>query len=88
MDGVEELVRVPGRGERPRLRLAVADDAGHQEVRVVEGGAVRVRQGVAQLAALVDRAGVSGATWLGTPPGKENCRNSRVMPSSSRLTSG
>ena len=27
--------------------------------------------------------GVSGATWLGIPPGNENCLNSRCIPSSS-----
>src|SRR4051794_22083561 len=53
---VEELVRVPARRQRPGLRLAVADDAEDDEVRVVERGAVRVDEGVAQLAALVDRA--------------------------------
>ena len=53
---IEELVGVPGGGQRPRLRLAVADDAGDEQVGVVEGGAVRVRQGVAELAAFVHRA--------------------------------
>ena len=28
------------------------------------------------------------STWLGMPPGNENCRKSRRMPSSSRVTSG
>ena len=32
--------------------------------------------------------GVSGATWLGMPPGKENCRNSRFIPSVSSAMSG
>ena len=54
---VEELVGVPARRQRPGLRLAVADDAGDDQVGVVEGGPVGVRQGVAELAALVDRAG-------------------------------
>ena len=53
---VEELVRVPARSERPRLRLAVADDAGDQQLRVVERGAEGVHERVAELAALVDRA--------------------------------
>src|SRR5437868_1609199 len=30
--------------------------------------------------------GVSGATWLGTPPGNENWRKRRCMPSPSRVT--
>ena len=53
---VEELVAVPARGERTGLGLAVADDAQHDEVRVVERRAVGVRERVAELAALVDRA--------------------------------
>lgn len=57
VDRVEELVRMPGRGQRPRLRLTVADHAGDQQPGVVEGGPVGVGQGVPQLAALVDGAG-------------------------------
>ena len=48
---------MPARRQRPGLRLAVADHAGDDQVRVVERGAVGVRERVAQLAALVDRAG-------------------------------
>ena len=58
---VEELVRVPAGGERAGLGLAVADDAGDDQVGVVERGAVGVRQRVAELAALVDRARASPA---------------------------
>ena len=57
---VEELVRVPARRERAGLRLAVADDAGDHEVGVVERSAERVRERIAELAALVDRAGRLG----------------------------
>lgn len=57
VDRVEELVGVPGGGERSRLGLAVTDDAGDEEARVVEGGSVGVREGVAEFTALVDRAG-------------------------------
>jgi len=32
--------------------------------------------------------GVSGATWLGIPPGKLNCLNSLLIPSRSWLISG
>ena len=32
--------------------------------------------------------GVSGATWLGMPPGKENCRNSLDIPSRSSPIAG
>ena len=54
---VEELVRVPGAGRRAGLGLAVADDARDDQVRVVERRAERGGERVAELAALVDRAG-------------------------------
>src|SRR3546814_18566162 len=54
-DGVEELVRVPGGGKRTGLRLAVTDDAGDHDVRVVERRSEDVGQRVAELSALVDR---------------------------------
>ena len=53
---IEKLVRVPAGRERSGLRFAVADDAGDDQIRIVERGAVRVRQRVAELAAFVDRA--------------------------------
>jgi hypothetical protein len=40
-DRVKELVGVPARRERPRLRFAVADHAGDDQVGVVEGRPVR-----------------------------------------------
>jgi hypothetical protein len=55
MDGVEELVGVPARGQRAGLRLAVADHAGDHQPRVVERRPVGVHQRVAELPALVDR---------------------------------
>ena len=54
--GIQKLVRVPARGQRSGLRFAVAHDAGHDQVRIVEGCAVSVHQRVAQLAALVNRS--------------------------------
>ena len=45
---VQELVRVPAGGQRARLGLAVADDAGDDQVGVVEGGAERVDERVAR----------------------------------------
>ena len=33
---IEELVRMPCSGQRTRLRLAVADDAGDDEIGIVE----------------------------------------------------
>ena len=67
---VEELVRVPARRERPGLRLAVADDARDEQVGVVERGAERVRERVAELAALVDRARRLGRDVARDPAGE------------------
>ena len=52
--GVEEGGQPPRRGQRTGLGLAVADDAGDDEVGVVERRTRRVGERVAELAALVD----------------------------------
>src|SRR5437867_385036 len=44
---IEELVRMPRGGEWPRLRLAVAHDAGRDEIGVVEHGTERMAERVA-----------------------------------------
>src|ERR1700756_4255225 len=44
---------MPARGQGPGFGLAVADDAGHDQVGVVKGGAVRVRDSVPEFPALV-----------------------------------
>ena len=59
--GFNELVGVPAGGQRPGLGFTVADDARDEQVGVVERGAVRVHEGVAELAALVDGAGRLGS---------------------------
>ena len=51
---------MPARRQRPRLGLAVADHAADEQIGIVEGGAVGVCDRVAELAALVDRAGHLG----------------------------
>ena len=61
---------MPARGQRAGLGLAVADDAADEQVRVVERRAVGVRQRVAQLAALVDRAGRLGRDVARDPAGE------------------
>ena len=55
--GIQELVGMPRAGRRTRLRLAVAHDARHDQVGVVERRAERGRQRVPQLPALVNRSG-------------------------------
>ena len=62
---VQKFVRVPARCQGPGLGLAVADDAGHDQIRVIEGRAVGVRHGVTQLPSLVDRAGRLGGDMAG-----------------------
>src|SRR5919198_315629 len=57
---IQELGRMPARGERARLGLSVADNAGDDQVGVVECSAERMRERVAELAAFVDRAGRLG----------------------------
>ncbi len=48
---------MPAGGQRPRLGLAVADDASDDQIGIVEGCSIGVRQRVAQLATFVHRAG-------------------------------
>jgi len=55
MRGIEELVGVPGRRQRPGLGLAVADNAGDDQIGIVERRAIGMHQRVTELAALVDR---------------------------------
>ena len=47
---------MPRRRQRPGLGLAVADYAGHQQSRIVEGCTERMREGIAELAPLIDGA--------------------------------
>ena len=54
---IQEFVGVPARRQRTRLRLAIADDAGDDQIRIVVGGPIGVREGVAEFAALVNGAG-------------------------------
>ncbi len=54
--GIEKFVRVPACGQRSGLGFAIAHHAGHNEVWIVEGRAIRVHQRVAQLAAFMNRS--------------------------------
>ena len=69
-DGIEELGGMPGRGQRTGLGLTVADDAGHDQVRIVEHGAERVAQRVAQFPAFVDRSRSRRRHMAGNASGK------------------
>ena len=67
---IEKLVRVPRRGKRPGLRFAVADHDHGDEVGVVEDRAVGVRHRIAELSALVDRAGRLRRAMAADPAGE------------------
>src|SRR5262249_23575083 len=54
---VEERVAPPAGCKRPGLGLAVADDAGDNQVGIVESGSVCLAKSVAEFAAFVDAAG-------------------------------
>ena len=49
-----ELIGMPARCLTSSLRLAVADDTGHDQIRIIESGSIGVREGVAELAAFVN----------------------------------
>ena len=76
---IEKFVRVPSGRQRSGFRLAVADHHGHNQIRVVEGGAVGVRYPSSPPSWI--EPGVSGVQWLPMPPEKENCLNSWCSPS-------
>ncbi len=51
---IQEFVGMPAGGQRTGFRFAVAHDAGDDQVRIVEGRAIGVGQGIAQLASFVN----------------------------------
>src|SRR5438552_9532546 len=53
---IEKLVGMPRSGERSGFRLAIADDAGDDEIGIIEHRPERMTERITQLAALVDRA--------------------------------
>lgn len=87
-DGVEEPDALPRAFQGRGLRLSVADHAGDDETGVVEGGAERVDERIAQLASFVDRTRRGRADVARHAPRVENCRKRRSIPSASRETSG
>ncbi len=57
---VQKFIGMPACGERPGLGLAVANHAGHDQIRVVEDRAEGMHQRVAEFAAFVNRSGRLG----------------------------
>src|SRR5215472_18795128 len=71
---------MPGGGQRPGLRLAVAHHAGNDELWVVEGGAIGVREAVAELASLVNGARRLRGDVRADVPGKRELLEELLQP--------
>jgi hypothetical protein len=54
MHRIEKLVGMPAGGKRSGFGFTVANDAGNDEARIIEGGAECVRQRVSQFAAFMN----------------------------------
>jgi len=62
------------------LRLAISDDAGDDELGIVEHGPERVAERIAQLAALVDRARALRRCVAGNTSGKRELKKKLLQP--------
>ena len=72
-EGIEKLVGVPGGRQRAGFRLTVADHTGHDQVGIVVGSPVRVRNGVTQFASFVN-----GSRSLGCHVAGDAAREMRI----------
>src|ERR1041385_6651700 len=61
---------MPACGQGASLRFSIADDAGYQQIRIIERGAKSVGQCIAQLPAFMNRAGCFGRDMAGNPARK------------------
>ena len=77
---IEKLVGMPRRGQRSGFRLAVADDAGDDEIGIVEHRPERMAERIAQLAALVDRARALRRCVAGNSSGKRKLNKELPKP--------
>ena len=77
---IEKLVGMPRRGQRSGFRLAVADDAGDDEIGIVEHRPERMAERIAQLAALVDRARALRRCVAGNSSGKRKLKKELPQP--------
>ena len=80
-NGIEELVGMPRGRQGTRLRLAIADDAGNDQIGIVEHSPERMAERIAQLAALVDRARAFRRGVAGNSPGKGELDKELSQPS-------
>src|ERR1700688_5055711 len=63
--GIQKLIGMPTGGQRACFRFAVAHHTADQQIWIVKCGAVRMGDGVSELAALVDRTGSFGGDMAG-----------------------
>ena len=77
---VQELVGMPARRQRSGLGLAVADNTGDDQIRIVERGAIGVREGIAKLAALMDGAWGFGCDVTGNAARERELREQALHP--------
>src|ERR1700722_4230075 len=61
---------MPGGGKWARLGLAVSDSNSNDQVRIVESRSVRMRDGIAQVTAFVNRTGCFRSAMGADPAGK------------------
>ena len=87
-DRIQELVGVPGGRERTGLGFAVPDDAGDDQIRVVDRHAIGMRQAVAELPAFVDGARRLGRDVAADVAGEGELFEELRIPSASGLLSG
>src|ERR1700693_2885093 len=62
---IQKLIGMPTGGQRAGFCFAITHHAADQQIWIVECGAVGVRNGVAELAAFVDRTGSFGSNMAG-----------------------
>ena len=79
-DRAEELVGLPRGGQRAGLGLAVTDDAGDDQARIVERGPEGMAERVTQLTAFVDRPRRRGRDVAGDPAGKRELGEQLLQP--------
>ena len=61
---------MPRRRQGPRLCLTISDDAGDDQIGIVERHAIRVRQAIAEFTSFVDRARSFGRDVAADVPGE------------------
>src|SRR5580658_581403 len=71
---IEELVGLPGSRQRAGLCFAIADDAGDDEIGVIESGSKGMAEGVTQFPAFMDRPRSGGGDVAGNAAGKGELR--------------